>query len=182
MAKSMGPLLVPLAQIPPTGLQRTVDLELSALPRLTELHGPQQGRLRAELLLKNREGNVEVTGRLLAEVVAPCQRCLEPVPLPLDEAVRVALAPRTGYARQPDDVRLGSGELEVSFYDGEELDLLNLVEDEVLLLIPDTVAEEDETGRCLVCGKLVDELFQAPSDAKEDHPFAPLKRMMTGEE
>lgn len=167
-----------LAQIPDEGLARTLALELAAMPRLTAAVGEQTGTLTAELTIKNREGHVEINGRFQAGIAPPCQRCLEPVPLELDEPVHVALVPDRSYEEAAEDVHLGLGDLEVSFYAGEELDLRHILEDELLLAIPEPVAEEDAEGRCTVCGKRTDELFAEESGAAEDHPFARMKELL----
>ncbi len=168
---------VHLSEIPEEGLKRRLELPLGRLRRLTEVCGEQAGTLVAELRIRNREGNLEITGQLRAEVQAPCQRCLEAVPLQFDERVRVALAPGTAYEEAPDDVHLGAGDLEVSFYEGEEIDLAHLLEDELLLLLPEAVAEEDEDGRCVICGRTLEDLYAQPED-EGGHPFAQLKHLM----
>jgi uncharacterized protein len=169
---------VHLSQIPEEGLERRVRLALASLPRLREAIGEQPGELEATLLLKNREGSVEITGRLSATLQPPCQRCLEPVALPLEETVLVALVPQGEYDRVPEDLHLGAAELEVSFYEGETLELAAILEDELLLLVPETVAEEDEQGRCRICGRSSDELFPAEPASTADHPFSQLKRFI----
>jgi uncharacterized protein len=165
-----------LAQIPEEGLPLALRLELDAMGRLGEVIGTQSGQVLAEVRIKNREGNVEVTGRLRTTLRPPCQRCLEPVTLELDEPVRVALAPELSYDDAPEDAHLSLGDLEVSFYADEVLDLSHIVEDELLLLIPEPVADEDEQGRCTVCGRRTDEIF--PDEQEGDHPFAQLKRLL----
>lgn len=167
-----------LAEIPEEGLERRLSLKLGAMARLGETIGPQSGQLQADVLIKNREGNVEIAGRMQATLQAPCQRCLETVALEIDEAVRVALVSERTYDDAPDEAQLGQGDLEVSFYTDEELDLTHILEDELLLLIPEPIAEEDEQGRCVICGQRTDELFPEEGPAAEDHPFAQLRRLL----
>ncbi len=166
-----------LAQIPAEGLRQSVTLPLAGMQRLTETIGAQTGAVSAELLLKNRDGSVEITGTLRAHIAPPCQRCLDAVPLDFDEPVRVALVPEREYDAAPEDISLGTADLEVSFYHGEELDLGHLLEDELLLLIPEPVAEEDEEGCCVVCGRHVDDVLPA-EEVDETHPFAQLKQLL----
>ena len=164
-----------LSLIPEEGLERSLRLPLAKMERLTLTIGPQTGEAVAELILKNHEGSVEVTGAVRASLLPPCQRCLEPVTLELDENVRVALSPVVDYDKAPEDVQLGAGDLEVSFYEGEELDLAAIVEEELLLLIPDLITEEDEDERCLLCGKTMEEIFDLHPEPGPNHPFAKLK-------
>ena len=53
--------------------------------------------------------------------------------------MRVALSPVASYDDAPEDTQLSAGDLEGSFYEGEELDLAAIVEEELLLLIPDLI-------------------------------------------
>jgi len=167
-----------LAQIPAEGLDRGLRLDVAAMPRLGEAIGPQQGTVLADLRIKNRDGNIEITGHLRGMLQPPCQRCLELVPLELDEPVRVAMVSQASYDDAPEEARLSVGDLELSFYQDEELDLSRIVEDELLLLIPEPVAEEDDEGRCVVCGKRTEELLPADAPSDTGHPFAALKTML----
>ena len=168
-----------LSLISEEGLERSLRLSLADMKRLTQDIGPQTGEVAVELVLKNHDGNVEITGSLRASLMPPCQRCLVPVPLELDEPVLVALSPVAAYDDAPEDAQLSAGDLEVSFYEGEELDLAAIVEEELLLLIPDLIVEEDEDERCLLCGKRMEELFDLQSEPDPDHPFAKMKGWVT---
>lgn len=170
-----------LSLIPEEGVEHSLRLSLADMERLTQTIGAQTGEVVAELSLKNHEGSVEVTGSLRATLLPPCQRCLKPIPLELDEQVRVALSPVAGYDDAPEDSQLSAGDLEVSFYEGEELDLAAIVEEELLLLIPDLIVEEDEDQRCLICGKRMEELFDPQSEPDPEHPFAKMKDLLNGE-
>ncbi len=167
-----------LSDIPPEGIHRAFTLSLAAMARLGEAIGPQEGEVKLELRLKNREGNVQVDGRMQAVLSAPCQRCLEPVPLEVDEEVLVALSPEQDYDEEGEDLHLGAGDLEVSFYRGEELDLLHLVEDELLLALPDSVAPPDEEDRCTICGRRMEEIYPEERPGEEEHPFFQLKQLL----
>jgi len=169
---------VHLGQIPEEGLQRRIHVQMSALPRVVAAFGEQPGELQAALRLRDHEGHVEVKGRMAATVQAPCQRCLDPVPVAVEEEVWLTLAPRKDYEAQADDITLGAGDLDVSFYEGEEIDLLAVLEDEVLLAVPEPVAPEDEEGRCAVCGRNVDELLPEEERAPEEHPFFRMKDLL----
>lgn len=164
-----------LSLIPEEGLERSLRLSLAGMERLTLAIGPQTGEVAAELTLKKHEGSVEITGKLHTTLMPPCQRCLEPVALELDEPVRVALSPVVDYDDAPGDAQLSAGDLEVSFYEGEELDLAAIVEEELLLLVPDLITEEDEEQRCMICGKRMKELFDPQTEPDPNHPFAKMK-------
>lgn len=168
-----------LYQIPDEGMQRKMEVPASSLPRLSEAFGPQQGSVAFDLFVNQRGGNVEVTGKLRAKLQVPCNRCLEPAEIEIDEEIAVTLAPQSRLDDRDEETTLSSGDLDVSFFDGEQIDLLTLVEDELMLLVPESVCGEDDEGRCIQCGQLTEEMFQPHKDEDESHPFAQMKQLMT---
>lgn len=169
---------VHLSQISEEGWRGSLKIPASSLRRLGEAFGEQTGTLEAEIGLKQRGGNVEVRGAFRVALRLPCHRCLEPVPFALDEPLSITLAPDQTMEGTEDDTRLSAGDLEVSFFAGEEIDLVQVVEDEIFLILPDNVCPEDGQGRCGHCGKNVDEMFDAAEDDRADHPFAKMKDLL----
>ena len=167
-----------LSEIPESGWEGELSLPLEDFSRLGEAHGSQQGLCEARLIIRNRQGNLDIRGHLRVTVQAACQRCLDPVPLAVDEDVLVSMVPMADYEKQEADLHLGDGELEVSFYQGEEIDLRHLLEDELLLALPDTITDEDEDGNCTHCGRNVDALFAEDPLKNETHPFAAMRNML----
>lgn len=172
-------MMIPLSRIAPTGLRQTVQMALANCPRLVELCGPQAEALHAEVLLKNRSGHVELTGTLRAKVRVICSRCLDPVTLEIDEPVHVALAPDSQALGAPgEEVQLAAEDLEVSFYTGDAIDLTAVLEDELILMIPEPACEEDEAGRCACCGRSVAEVLKGAAPDEAFHPLAGLRSLM----
>ena len=174
-----GAMRIPVSQIPEDGWSRTLDIPLSSLGRVVEQYGPQSGTLHAEVRLKNRRGNIDVSGSLAAPVRVGCRLCGEEGPLEVAAPLELMVVPtsiwlagagKKGHA----EVQLSAQALDVSFYDGEEIDLRQLLEDELLLATPDSLGEEDEDGRCTHCHRHVAELFPADSEADTFHPFREL--------
>ena len=168
-----------LSQIPDEGMQRKMEVPASSLQRLSEAFGPQQGAVAFDLFINQRGGNVEVKGNLRASLQVPCNRCLEPAPFEIDEEIAVTLAPESRLADQEEETTLSGGDLEVSFFDGEQINLLTLVEDELMLLVPGNVCEEDDEGRCTQCGELTEEMFRPRQGDDESHPFAQMRQFIT---
>ncbi|MDH4248559.1 MAG: DUF177 domain-containing protein [Deltaproteobacteria bacterium] len=167
-----------LSQISEEGVEHRLQLPLSGLPRLLDACGAQRGTLEARLSLRNHEGHVRVSGEMRVALSAPCQRCLDPVPLQMVEPVNLRLAPMADFNAGGTEAHLGAGDLELSYYEGEEIDLALLLEDEVLLGLPETVAGEDDQGRCLVCSKRLDDLYRDAPEDPETHPFAPMRQLI----
>ena len=103
-------------------------------------------RLHAE-----RDGSdVVVGGEIDSTVPVACGRCLEEFPARVRAVVDVRFIPRPPGG---DRVELGSDDLDLDFYDGDEIDLSTLVQSETALALPmKPLCREDCRGLCPVCG------------------------------
>ncbi len=172
-------MIIPLSRIAPTGLRQSVRMALAQCPRLVDLWGPQTESLLAEVLLKNRSGHVEVTGTIQAKVRVTCNRCLDPVTVEIDEPVQVTLAPETQAVGAPgEDTQLAVEDLDVSFYAGDAIELIAVLEDELILMIPELPCEEDEQGCCTCCGRSVADVLQETEPDEAFHPLAGLRKFV----
>jgi uncharacterized protein len=94
--------------------------------------------------------DVFVRGRLGATVPQTCGRCLEVFPARIDAPLDVRLVPKPAAS---DSVELGADDLDVDFYDNDELDVARVVENEATLALPmKPLCREDCRGLCPVCG------------------------------
>jgi uncharacterized protein len=101
-------------------------IEPARCERLSGLAAPVRVELR---FASDGQGRPLVTGRLAARVVVRCERCLRPLGLDLEPVVGWRLVrPAEGAAAEP-------GVEDIDF-DGGEVDLLALIEDELLLALP----------------------------------------------
>jgi len=166
---------VPLSTIPDQGWREKLELDVSAMKRLAETHGEQTGKLTAEIGLLLRGGNVELTGNVSGGLKLDCQRCADPVEYRLDEQLAITLSPERLVNEGAEDHRLSPGELNVVYFPGEEIDLVQVLEDEILILLPETVCEEDQDGACVCCGRAVQEVLGGPDKPDDFHPFANMK-------
>ena len=102
------------------------------------------------LRFERDEQDVLVHGEIRATVPQVCSRCLEPFPARVRAGVDVRLVPRPATA---DNVELASDDLDVDFYQKDELDLTALVETETTLALPmKPLCRDDCLGLCPVCG------------------------------
>jgi len=87
-------------------------------------------------------------GRLETSLVGRCARCLEEYDLPVSTEFRYLLAPRG------DQVVGSAGEdVEISIYEGEEVDLAPLIFERILLSLPTMpLCKEECRGLCPRCG------------------------------
>jgi uncharacterized protein len=94
--------------------------------------------------------DVFVRGRLAATVPLTCSRCVETFPGRIDADVDLRLVPKPSGA---DTVELGADDLDVDFYENDELDLARLVANEATLALPmKPLCRPDCRGLCAACG------------------------------
>jgi DUF177 domain-containing protein len=100
-----------------------------------------------------RRGNeIEVRGELGARVEVACARCLKPVLLPVSAEFDERFTPAVSW-RAESQHELTEEDLNLAVFDGEAIDLDELIREEILLAIPGHVlCREDCQGLCPDCG------------------------------
>lgn len=103
-----------------------------------------------QILIEPDGVDVRVHGRLSATVPQTCSRCLEVFAARVDAPVDVRVVPRPATA---DSVELGADDLDVDFYQNDELDVVRVLETETTLALPmKPLCRDDCRGLCPVCG------------------------------
>ena len=97
------------------------EAERAALARRFDL--PAIARLAAEAALVRDDAEVIARGRIEAEVTQSCVATGEPVEARVDEPFELMFRPGPEPARPDEEVELSGTELDVTFYEGAELDL-----------------------------------------------------------
>jgi DUF177 domain-containing protein len=101
--------------------------------------------------LSRMEGGFALDARTAFEGKLECSRCLTAYPFAVDEPFSFVLVRRD--AGSPDVRELSSDDLDVAFYDGEELDVAPIAEERVQMSIPmKPLCREDCAGLCPSCG------------------------------
>jgi uncharacterized protein len=122
---------------------------------------------------------VLVHGRLAATMPQTCSRCLEPFAARVDAPVDVRLVPKPTGA---DSVELGADDLDVDFYDNDELDVTRVVANEATLALPmKPLCRTDCKGLCPQCGTNLNTGSCDCAPAWEDPRLAALKQFKTRE-
>jgi uncharacterized protein len=100
-----------------------------------------------------RDGNeVELSGELRARIQTACDRCLQPVSLAIGAEFKERFVPAVRW-RAEEQHELQEEDLNLAVFDGEGLELDDLVREEILLAVPAHVlCREDCAGLCPVCG------------------------------
>jgi len=110
-------------------------------------------------------GLFHVAGRIQAEPLLECSRCLKAFPYRIDAEVSVELAPASTVESSTDH-ELDRSELDTEFYQGEELEPVALIKEQLLIAVPMVPLHDTNCkGLCPVCGK---DLNEAGCDCTRD--------------
>lgn len=136
-------ILIP--DIPDEGLD--VDVTEAFVSEEVPLVSP----VRAHLELTKQFSEIIITGSISAELELECSRCLQKYRRYMNEAVHVVYHPLTEI--EADRNELKDDEMDMGFYQGDELDLQELVREQVLLNIQmKPLCDERCKGICSQCG------------------------------
>ena len=150
----------------------TIEFLDPKLKQATPLHAVGQ----AELVMGSGD-EIRVTGRVKVQLQTDCDRCLEPSDFPVDSdfelyyrpvtesylggsakhAARHGHRPEVGAAARPvrvEEKALDAGEAEMGFYEGDGLELNDVLREFVLLALPmQRLCSENCKGICPECGQ-----------------------------
>jgi uncharacterized protein len=117
-------------------------------------------------------------GRIEGMVVGHCARCLEEYPFQLETKFDLVLIPK------PDlrgDVELTADELDLSFYSGDEVDLMPLVDEQIILALPTRpLCSESCKGLCAVCGANLNQVSCNCTASTGDPRLSVLRELKIG--
>ncbi len=129
-------------------------------------------------LLGNTLGEIRVRGQLSVTMQSDCDRCLEPAQIPLEADFDLFYrpAPKTGSSRE--EVEIDEGESQIAFYEGEGLELGEILREHILLSLPmQRVCSETCKGICPICGQNRNTVSCGCSVKPADDRWAALKNL-----
>jgi uncharacterized protein len=149
--------------------------------------GANEGRLSVRASKSGTD--VVIHGRLKAELVTPCARCLEPAHVTVDEPVSALMVPASSLKTpKEDEYEFSADEADVLPFDGEVVVLDDLVRDELVLGIPMIpLCSEDCPGMSLPPGFSGPKVSGEPVNDEDAidprlRPLLALKKMSTNKE
>jgi uncharacterized protein len=168
-------------EVPEKGLSLTCAVQPEELT-LPGDEGRFRGDLTIEVEIHLAARGLMTRGVLAGVAVRECVRCLaefeEPLEVPFTAEYRARNQPRGGRkqapAKSPDDEQ-DSGE-ETYPYDGERLDLAEMLREQVILAGPmHPLCRKDCLGLCPVCGQNRNQRSCACPEPREANPFMVLR-------
>ncbi len=105
-----------------------------------------------ELAVRKFENGARVEGPIACTLSLVCGRCLEDFPFRIQTSLDVELVRKVPVSDS--ELELTDADMDVYYFEGDEIDLASLVYEEVLLNIPmKPLCREDCKGLCDLCGK-----------------------------
>ncbi|MFN7926902.1 MAG: DUF177 domain-containing protein [Blastocatellia bacterium] len=96
---------------------------------------------------------VRVKGNVTATLETACDRCLEPVALPVEREFDLFYLPEASQSATPGETELLERDLDVSVYQDDRIDVDELVLEQMELSLPTRIlCREDCQGLCAQCG------------------------------
>jgi len=131
----------------------TVDLGSDA----TQI-GPLKSDGRATLIAEH-DGrhhvlqDIRVVGNLTTKLEIACARCLDAVPYDVDRSFELLFRPQAVNIG-PDEAEMQDKDAEIAFYQGDGVELEDILREQILLAVPiKTLCRDECKGLCPQCGK-----------------------------
>jgi uncharacterized protein len=119
-------------------------------PALASSEAKLIGRCKLNVQATRARDEVELVGSLKADVGFECDRCLKPMTIPIEQSFDLFYVPPM---KSRDERELGADDLSTAFYQGEAIDLDDVVREQVELALPmSRLCSEQCQGLCSGCG------------------------------
>ena len=139
--------------------RRKIQFDTSFPPGEIDFLDPnlrQEGDLKTQgsvELLSHTLGEIRIKGHVSVTMSAPCDRCLEPALATVDSDFDLFYQPADSGPEQA-EVEIDEGDTEVGYYEGEGIELKDVLRENVLLSVPmQNLCKQDCQGICPVCGQ-----------------------------
>lgn len=174
-------LTVPVERITWEGLDVPVSLDADWFARWLkeqpELDVSLAQPITGNIHLERHDDNILVRGRLRGELNYTCSRCLDVFAAPL--AAEFDLLLRIGREPVPAlEHELDPGEMDEDFFQGDELDLNGILQEQILLAMPlKPLCREECQGLCRQCGANLNREQCSCTASKLHSSFADLEKL-----
>ena len=172
-------LVIEVSKIPPEG--KPIDTAFGA----GEIHVEGEDAFRLESgrlhghVDRDDEATVHVKGHLDVRLAVECGRCLEPISMPLEQDVDLFFLPHGDDGADEDEVELSERDLVVAYYQGDRLDLGEVVREQLILSVPmKRLCQEGCKGLCPKCGANRNRTDCGCVVEAADPRLAPLKKLL----
>ena len=169
-------MIIDLNQI--TGMIFPLDMKIPA----NEIDlGDEDVALKSDVELKGaiekHSYEVYVAGTINAAAEIKCDRCLSPIDTTLEIRFKISYV-SSEYESGENDIQIGGDDLDVSFYEDEKIDLMEMVREQIILSLSETaLCKPDCAGLCQKCGGNKNETNCDCSEREIDPRFKVLENL-----
>ena len=108
--------------------------------------------VKVEARIRRKSEEVELRGTLSTKIAVPCGRCLKSVELPIDVEFAERFTPAVSWKNE-EQHELSEDDLNLAVFDGEAIELDDVVREEIILALPGHVlCDQACQGLCPTCG------------------------------
>lgn len=148
-------------------------LKISAFERLSGIVADSNGDVKIEVQFARKGKRATISGTIKAELVLRCQSCLQDVAWPVELNFNLGVVSSLQEAKQLEI------DCEPLLFDGEKVSLSEIIEDEILLALPDYPKHDFD---CIPRLSSKDADFDKNVQAETHNPFSVLAKLKkTGE-
>ncbi len=135
------------------------------------------GDLKLDVQVTKLDPDYYLRGKMAFEVEQNCARCAETFPLEINHGFAVALAQTgRGKAATP-KLSEESDELDVHFFEGHEIDLAPIAQEQIFLSLPyQSLCGQECKGVCQKCGTNLNQSGCGCPATQELNPFSVLQK------
>jgi uncharacterized protein len=148
------------------------SFDFSIAPEEIDLEGETvtlKDAVKVEATLKKGIAQTDVRGKISARTETECNRCLQAVEMSLEFPFDAIFVTGENYTQEK-EAELKADDLEVSVFEGDKIDLTELVREQILLNLPaQAFCREDCQGLCQKCGANLN-LIDCNCEEKEIDP------------
>ena len=147
------------------------ELQTNEMPRLVDILVADGSFLQYRINLERNKKEVTCSGNLEGMLSIACDRCGQPLKLDVNEEFTFKMVPETNLESQNGkEVLLEDEDLDIDFYQDDQIDWLGILEDQAILSLPiRNLCEEQGQSACEIPLNP-----QEIENLKPDNPFASL--------
>lgn len=163
------PILIDPLSFSERGKRLSGALEISELARLSDLLLEKKGVVEIDISF-DKEGRLAVIyGEIKVNLILQCQSCLERLNLPIETSFKL------GMVSSLEEADKLVGDCDPLILENEKISLADLIEDEVLLALPDFPKHETECANKR--GEMPHEPIKENRVMNSNNPFAVLAKL-----
>ena len=134
-----------------------------------------EGEIQIQMNITKLEPDYYMRGNLSLSLQQTCARCAELFSLPIQHAFDIALAHVTQVKARTNELADESDALDVNYFEGNEIDLSPMIEEQFFLSIPyQSVCKADCLGICQLCGRNLNHSMCTCKQSDKLNPFSVL--------